>query len=419
MTASLLIVILLAPQWGAQAADMYPPTVSDAPQGLQDAVLALVADPNALPAYNCAHYVITSYTLREVGIYNVSLTGLTSQADPNTWSVFDGVSLCETRIVEVTVYSDGTWHASSLPNNYLIDPGGGNGDSSPRVYFPWAAGYAAYYGTLGVHGEGDFGLTGWYAVDWVGGDEYGEQNSYDGLIFASQTAVIDYVCRDGTSLAIRAGDFLYAHLNPALPLDIGDTIYRGQPIGTVVRGSFSDNCGHAVQADNHYHVHWMFHPDGNRMIVEDWVLDIQTQNWTSMVTGETVGPGSWIVSSWGTTGYGSGEGGGETTTYEPAPVGSGQSLWDPIVNASLNALAGVMSLFPAGRSWGVFSSMTRNAAVAIRIGWILMRSHFSLIVPFLVVSTIMLTETIILAFRLVRIIIRIIALVKSLIPVVG
>jgi len=162
--------------------------------------------------------------------------------------------------------------------------------------FPWQSGTSMFYGSEGVHSNGFAGVvSGWKAVDMLSDGDTGAGHAPNRLL-ASETATIDYVCNDGTSVAVRMGNFFYTHLLYNSNLYYGKTFNQGNEMGQMKSGTFSANCGYANQGSNWFHVHWGF-PDAD-LQVGGWTLSMSTQNWTSGNT--TVSPGNgWITTTGG------------------------------------------------------------------------------------------------------------------------
>lgn len=204
------------------------------------------------------------------------------------------------------------------------------------VAFPWQAGKGVVYGKRGIHGSGDYGTSGMVAVDLLSGTDLGSGAAND-KVYAADAGEIDYVCNDGTSVAVRTynsstGDyFLYAHLLNNANLTIGTSFSRGQSFGSLKHGSFNDSsttCGWAEQASNHWHVHWMFTPSGGAFRAEDCILETSDSKWHCGAT-QVIGTGGWLLGGGGTGSTGS------TGTHDPGRTTTNleSSLWDNILVA--------------------------------------------------------------------------------------
>jgi hypothetical protein len=106
-----------------------------------------------------------------------------------------------------------------------------------------------------VYNAGFF--SGWKAVDFLSDGNTSAGHAPNRLL-AAASGSISYVCRDGTSVVIRIGGLLYAHLLDNGNLTIGHYFDQGDEIGQLRAGSFNDNCGWASQGADWFHVHWGF-----------------------------------------------------------------------------------------------------------------------------------------------------------------
>jgi len=161
--------------------------------------------------------------------------------------------------------------------------------------FPWQSGTSMQYGPLGVHNAGFF--SGWKAVDFLSDGNTGAGHAPNRLL-AAASGSISYVCWDGTSVAIRIGDLLYAHLLYNGNLTTGHYFNQGEEIGQLRSGSFSGNCGWANQGANWFHVHWGF-PNTGSFEADGWTLNLSDQLWRR--DGETRGINSWFQADGGST----------------------------------------------------------------------------------------------------------------------
>ena len=158
--------------------------------------------------------------------------------------------------------------------------------ASPNI-FPWQSGTAMIYGPLGIHDGG----SGWKAVDMATDGNTSAGHS-PGIAVAAQPGTIDYICKDGITVTIRMGGFLYAHLLDNPGLYAGRYFAQGDELGQLKSGNFSAACGYGYQPSNWVHLHWAF-PNAD-LQVENWTLSMATGLWTNGAT--TVAPGSgWIV----------------------------------------------------------------------------------------------------------------------------
>ncbi|MBL7201337.1 MAG: hypothetical protein ISS56_14450, partial [Anaerolineae bacterium] len=139
-----------------------------------------------------------------------------------------------------------------------LDPLQGPVAPASSYRFPWEPGTSMVYGSLGVHDAGFPSVVGlWKAVDFVSDGNTSVGHAPNRLL-AAASGTLSYICRDGTSVAVRVGDLLYVHLLDHSGLTIGRTYGPGEEIGPLRPGSFSDRCGWASQGGGWFHVHWGF-----------------------------------------------------------------------------------------------------------------------------------------------------------------
>ena len=101
------------------------------------------------------------------------------------------------------------------------------------VIFPWQSGTAMIYGPLGVHDGG----SGWKAVD-MATDGVTSLGHSPGIAVAAKAGTVDYICKDGLSVTLRFGGFLYAHLLNNPGLFAGRTFAQGDELGQLKTGLF-------------------------------------------------------------------------------------------------------------------------------------------------------------------------------------
>ena len=193
------------------------------------------------------------------------------------------------------------------PAKQNIDPLSRAAAPAAAYRFPWESNTCMTYGPRGLHPadfEGWAGIYGWKAVDFLSDGSVSSGRAPNRLL-AAAAGTIGAVCNDGTSLAIRVGDLLYAHLLNNANLYTGKTFAQGAEIGQLRPNEFSGRCGWAVQSPGWFHVHWGF-PSTAPFQVEDWTLDLSDGLWRR--GSETRGTG-WCFTA----------GGGPTPT--PAPRG--------------------------------------------------------------------------------------------------
>lgn len=372
----LLFIVLAIPNGIALAADMLPP-LDNPPEEVETAVENLLDTDN--PCLDCDYFVITD--VRRVGYtYTVSVAGLADVADIQAWSLLSDGEWLGVVTVNPDLTASGDWQ--EIQQQYLTA-------EDEYYYFPWLVMTKAYMGALGVHGNGDYGLDGWYAIDWVSGTDYGDDFAPNAL-YASQSAEISYVCRGSVNVAIRAGNFLYSHLVDNAYLEVGNQVVRGSPIGSLVSGTFSDNCGWASQMGTHYHVHWMFRPTNNHIAIENWVLDVRTGDWTNSRTGTVKRTGDYFFAEWA----------GETVApgdpHEPptGPIGAGDSIWDGILTGLKSFIESILPRFPEPKGQAIGITVLRVAGAIIRVFYVLVSSRFKMGTTIMVLTLIAIFEPI-------------------------
>lgn len=242
----------------------------------------------------------------------------------------------------------------------------------PNIRWPWQLGKAVMYGTRAVHNAGysTYG-TNMKALDLVSGSDFGGSAASD-AVYASAAGEIDYVCSDGTSVTVRVSDagtstkLIYAHLKDNSSLTVGQTYSKGSTIATLVHGTFSDSCGYADQADNHWHLHWGFEPANNAYTVEGCVINTRTNSITC--DGTVINTGGFITAKGSTTGY---EDGGST---------AGPTFWDYILVGFLSIFdRGILKLMPEHTSPTLLPQVLLNAVrFVLRIGYALLVSNFNM-----------------------------------------
>lgn len=274
-----------------------------------DAWLAVSA-PRPVP-----YYAVTNVSLHGTQTF-VSLVALGSYDPAIQWSIEDGNVAW---IGSVRVLEDGTVIRFSVDQHVNVAdkfklsmpvrpaPGGG-----PYVGLPWKPGTMAYMGSCGVHGYksctsrtvpgdgyGDYGTVGMRAVDWVSTSQVLGGAAPD-EVYTSDTGVVDYVCDDGISVAVRTynpytGDyFLYAHMLNNANLVEDHIFNRLDVMGKLKHGPFSSNgCGYADQDEYSWHVHWMFTPADGFFQAWGCLLNISTEKWDC--GGRIVGIGNWVA----------------------------------------------------------------------------------------------------------------------------
>jgi len=324
------------------------------------------------PPSDAPYYIVTYSKTRPNGETQVSLAGVQLDAPelPEDWSLFENMDSV-VWIGSVTVEEDGSVfpftpaqaRAAGKLALPVVPAGGGS-----YVAFPFSSGTGMIYGPRGVHGAGDYGTSGMVAVDLVSGDDLGA-DAAPPYAYASDDGTIDYICDDGTTVAVRThntstGDyFIYAHLLDNAGLAIDEEFTRGQQLGSIKYGNFDDDCGWAAQQEDHYHIHWMFTPSGGSFQAEGCILSTSSQKWTC--GNDTIGTGGWL---YGGGGYGSGlddltgKAGG---TPEP-------SFWDGVVVAFISIFdRGLLKLLPSHNPFGFLYALLATVRLVLRVVYVL------------------------------------------------
>jgi Tol biopolymer transport system component len=306
----LMLVLLLGAFFPAAAApDMTPsagatmvPGTVAVERDLEDQVLqALTAAPAA--SGETTHYAISDLR-REDDWSLVSVVGLSRAAPDETWSLEDAVWI---GLVLLHRDDEGRWSGAvegteafsrlltEVPETVL--EAGARESLDPRLraltpaeayVFPWEPGTRMQYGVLGVHNAGF--ISGWKAVDFLSDADTAAGHAPNRLL-AAAPGTISYVCRDGTSVAVRIGDLLYVHLLGNSNLTVGHTFALREELGQLKTGSFNDVCGWASQGSNWFHLHWGF-PDTATFEAGGWTLNLSDGLWRR--GDETAGIYAWF-----------------------------------------------------------------------------------------------------------------------------
>jgi Tol biopolymer transport system component len=290
-----------------------------------------------------AYFAVTD--IRSIESWHfVSVAGLES-ANP-TWRLEDAVW---TGLVLLHRPAGGPWAGavegsaqfsnllSQVPDTVLdprarqeLDPTLRSRVPSENYSFPWELGTSMRYGVLGVHPAGFASVVGgdWKAVDFLS-DANTNLGHAPNRLLASAPGAISYVCNDDTSVAIRIGDLLYVHLLDNANLTVGHYFERGDELGQLKTGTFSDVCGYGYQSPGWFHVHWGF-PDTGSFAAGGWTLDFADQLWHR--GGETRDTGDWLLAETpedpsGTTGrasVASSGAEGNANSFHPALAANGR-----------------------------------------------------------------------------------------------
>lgn len=395
-------------------------------QDLQDEIAAaLISD---IPNEDANCWAISDiYT---VGDYSmISLVGLEADepVDYNDWTFQDalwtgtaiirdnGDTTYTTGLDEDATYITLLGESTFSDPNDGADQGGGGGN---WIWFPWLAGTQGFYGSRGVH-RASVALPGWVAVDIVGGVNYGD-TTFPNMVYGSYTEPIKSVCRDGTNVGLTTENYYYLHLEESTSFQPGLLIRQGQPVGSLVMGSFNDKCGWASQNATSYHLHWGFKPAVDYKTIENWVLNTTDEIWRN--GAQSVDIGGSILAEWPDhsgpipTAGPSVTPGGPTPTPGSAPpvprVYGGDSLWDPFIYGLYDMARVTAERFPEHTASGIGSQITSGAEIAIRVAFVMLTSNFDLTISIIIFGLIAAAE-------IVRLIYAIYLGVKKLIPLLG
>lgn len=367
--------------------------------------LVLAADN---PAPEATFFAITDYT--HIGnVVMVSVAALGS-GNPTVWTLYNAVWIGTLALSggsgavegspEYQQITDGVVFRS-LPEIVPDDgPGGDDGFDSTLPVLPFKGGTVVTFGPRGVHDAG-YSLTGWKAVDLVSGSDLGSRYAPN-EVYASEDAQISFVCRDSTSVAIKAGNFLYAHLRDTSNLATGTQLYRGVKFATMVVGSFTDSCGWAQQQPNHWHLHWGF----------DGLSTIDLVGWTLYPFSEKFVRGSEEVAANGAL-MNYGTPGSDPGSSNPDIHMTGANFWDGLVGGMLSFVKdNILPRFPQRTDTDYGGVYTNAAGVVMRVFFIILASNFKLhVFAFVVLAMFILEPT--------RMAVKLYMTIKKGIPFVG
>ncbi len=263
------------------------------PDNLVQKKIEMVLNESIGVLNGCQYFAITSIYEEKNWLF-ISIAGFTKIGPLQQWSLdqagWFGVMIVEridgiisSGAIEGTIeYSE---LIKNLPENILGENEKENLDPlSPTrtlptftVRFPWQAGKKMQYGIKGVH-SGDF--NGYYggtigrAVDFISDGDISSGHAPNRLL-AAISGTIGAVCNDQTSVAIKIGDFIFAHLLNNDNLHTNYSFNQGDEIGQLKPGSFGKQgigCGYATQDENHFHVHMRF-PNTGSFNIEGWTIN--------------------------------------------------------------------------------------------------------------------------------------------------
>jgi hypothetical protein len=299
-------------------------------------------------------YAVMSSSENENGIF-VSLAGMTpTTSPPYRWRMEDGNIIWTGTLKRVDgqmeLYNPGEQVSRvssklAAPSRSSLLGGVGGG---PDISFPWQVGTEMQYGVRGIHGGG-FSING-IGLDFIGGDDMGEASAPP-MVYASADGTIVDVCEDSHSTGIKVvggeNTIAYFHLQNDASLTQGTVYSKGDPIGSLVYGSFDDTCGTAEQQPSHYHIHWVVQDNSSgNFQAEGWQLKSSDAKWHR--GNETVSTGQWIL----------GGGGSGTLTDDPgskprstlviipgkSSSGGGSAIWDYL-------LVGINTIYTTFKTW--------------------------------------------------------------------
>jgi hypothetical protein len=434
--------------------EMWDSTVDDLDANIAAAIETELDTNN--PCEDCGSFVITD--VYQFGTrYYVSVAGVAVGADQSSWNVLE-----DAQYVGIVV----------LNGSYEVIEGGADdfgeyGGASEVYYFPWAKGTKMDYGGLGVHGRGEFGLGGnWAAVDWFSGDTSSDEYSSGyapNVVYGSQTANVSYVCRGDITMGVLAGDFLYLHLASDPNLQVGDTIERGKPFGSLYPGNFDDDpCGYAAQDSYEWHNHHIMNTGSDGIVqIENWVIDInqggaapldqyytgrgdtKASLWVNVDSGAVVGPkyGSadshTITATWAgdpmavepgdfSIPGASGESGDYSVDTSAGTVdssgtstagrGGGANIFDALLGQAVRMRDAAVNRFPEAEEDEIAELMLSAAAIPIKIIYILTKNQFDMTIPLIAITTMLAVYVLSLGWQIIKQIFKLVVDLVSLLP---
>lgn len=360
----------------ARAQDPYPYVIRSTRPISEDLREALDNWLANTPPSSAPYYIVTN-TSMQGNVMRVSLVGVTIESPDAPWSFEDGdhtVWLGSVSVSEdwVVTYQPPVTNAAKVAAPSFANGGGA------YLVFPFAGGTSAMYGPRGVHNAG-YGTTGMVAVDLVSGDDMGA-TAAPPYVMASDAGTIDYVCDDGTSVAVRThnattGDyFVYAHMENNANLNEGISFDQGETVGSLVYGSFEDDCGWAEQSSNHYHLHWAIAPAGGQYQVGVCTLGIPSQAW--QCGDDAVRVGGFLIGGGGYVGDGNdGGSSGATGTAVTDPT-----FWDYFLTGALSIIdQGIIKLLPSHQPFQYTYMVFNMVSLTLRLVWVFAASNVSFV----------------------------------------
>lgn len=407
---SLIIVLAwLAVSFPVQAQSETPYVVDSTTPISSELRAALDAWLATDPPSDAMYYIVT-YVQPEGAETLVSLAGVNLTSPEADWSLEEGSWVW---LGSVRVLADGSVEpfsvSPSASRGLLLRPAYDGGGS--YVAFPFYN--SAQYGPRGVHGSGDYGTSGMLAVDLVGGDNMGV-SSMPPQAIASDDGEVDYVCDDGTSVAVRThnsstGDyFVYAHMLDNANLTLGHEFAQGALIGALKYGSFDDTCGWAEQQTNHYHLHWMFTPSGGTFQAGACILTVSTQKW--QCGSQTISTGQFLAGGGGYSGTPGEDDGGASAVYDP-------TFWDYVLGGIIALVDSLfVSVLPEHGSSEIIYVFFNTIEMVFRLARILVFQSIN-IYPIIFVLGVVIAFRLLLSLVFVALVL--LRAWKQLVPVIG
>jgi hypothetical protein len=248
------------------------------------------------------------------------------------------------------------------------------------VRFPFQSAKAVKYGILGVHGAGYTSYTNssWWAVDLVSGDGMGSGAANDS-VYASTSGSVDFVCEgtDAWTVGVSGGgdSFIYAHMLENANLTMGHAFTRGSVIGTLIHGSYTDDCGWAVQQADNWHLHWGFIKSSSNSFQAEGCILSADQYWTCGTT--KVKPTNYLNH------YGSitTDNNGTITHGEDSGMGDAPSFFDNLVQGAGEIFAFLFTnnLPEHGSPSTFITPIINGVKIVFRIAWVLLRGNFNFV----------------------------------------
>jgi hypothetical protein len=433
MNRTIVFMLVLSLVWVVPVSAQEPPpfvaqTVKPISSELKDALDAWLA---VSPPSDAPYYIVT-YTRTRGTDTVVSLAGVDLPSPDAEWSFEDGTTTVwigtvivsdvgEVSPLSVAMTTPRRDLFASISRAPLPAPGGGS-----YLTFPFQQGSTAMYGPRGVHDAG-YGTSGMVAVDLVGGDDMGA-SAMPPYVFASDAGIVDYVCDDGTSVAVRTynedtGDyFIYAHMLDNENLEIDVEFGAGEMLGSLKYGSFDPthpNCGWAEQASNHYHVHWGIVPASGRYQAAGCLLTVSSQTW-DCGGGETVRVGEYLAGGGGYTGGTSTTGSGQDGTAGTGSAGvalNTPTFWDYMLAGLLSIVdKGLIQLLPEHEPFEFTYVIFNVISLVFRMVWVFAASNVSFVWLFRVILVGMTVKAV---FGILWVVAFIFKAWKSVVPILG